>query len=236
MHTFRRICARSLSTGAMTTILGALAVTLASSASAHVTVSSTDATRGGFGKITVRVPNESASAGTTRVSVSLPADWPLAHVSVKPHAGWSISAPKVSLARPVEQGDVTITEAVSTVIWTADPGVSIKPGEFDEFEFSAGRLPSDRASMSFPAVQTYSDGKVVRWDEAPGQGPTEPEHPAPMLNLLPPKASGHSPAASVMSQKTAGSDPLARGMGASALVVTAGGVGLGFRRKRVARG
>ena len=37
--------------------------------------------------------------------------------------------------------------------------------------------------MAFPTTQTYSDGTVVRWDQAPLPGGGEPEHPAPALSL-----------------------------------------------------
>lgn len=112
------------------------------------------------------------------------------------------------------------------------PGVSIKPGGFDKSEFSAGRLPANQTSMSFPAVQTYSDRKVVKWDEPAARGAAEPKHPAPVLNLLPAKSSEHSPAVAVPSKKAAGSDSVARGLGAGAIVVAAGGLGLGLRRKK----
>jgi uncharacterized protein YcnI len=214
--------------------LGSLAIALAASASAHVTVNSTDAKQGGYGKVIVRVPNESESAGTTKVSVSMPSDSPIASVRTKPHVGWTVSAPKVALATPVKQGDRTITEAVSTITWTANPGVSIKAGEFEEFEFSAGRLPDDKTSLSFPAVQTYSDGKVVRWNEAQAKGAEEPEHPAPVLNLLPSKVSDAPPAAAVPSVDTGSKDSVARSLGAAAALAAAGGLGLGLRRKRSA--
>jgi uncharacterized protein YcnI len=232
MHTFSRAHARTVTTAALTMALGSLAVALAASASAHVTVNSTDARQDGYGKVTVRVPNESETAGTTKVSVSMPAGSPIASVRVKPHAGWSFSAPKVALVKPVTQGDKTITEAVSTITWTADPGVSIKPGSFDEFEFSAGRLPANQTSLSFPAVQTYSDGKVVRWNEPKTPGADEPEHPAPVLNLLPANNPEH--AVATPSAKVADTDPVARGLGAGAAVVAVGGVGLGLRRQRSA--
>lgn len=234
MFTFSRVSTRVLSTSAMSLALGSLAVTLAASASAHVTVNSTDAKQGGYGKVTVRVPNESESAGTTKVSVSMPSASPIASVRVKPHVGWSVSAPKVALVKPVKQGDRTITEAVSTITWTANPGVSIKAGEFEEFEFSAGRLPTDTTSLSFPAVQTYSDGKVVRWIEPQTDGAKEPEHPAPVLNLLPSKVSEAPPAVAVPSVKTGNKDSVARGLGAGAALVAAGGLGLGLRRRRSA--
>lgn len=229
--TFSRAHSRTLTTGATTLALGSIAIALAGSASAHVSVNSTDARQDGFGKVTVRVPNESETAGTTKVSVSMPTDVVLRSVRVKPHAGWTFSAPKVTLAKPVKQGDTTVTEAVSIITWTADKGVSIKPGSFDEFEFSAGKLPAKAASISFPAIQTYSDGKVVKWNQPEVKGAAEPEHPAPVLTLLLAEGSEKAPVA-VTAPTAAGSDSVARGVAAGAAVVAVGGVGLGLRRKR----
>jgi len=232
MHTFSRAHARTLSTGAMTLALGSLAVALAAGASAHVNVSSTDARQGGYGKVTVRVPNESETAGTTQVAMSMPKDVLISSVRVKPHFGWTFTAPKVKLATPVTQGDKTITEAVSTITWTADKGVSIKPGTFDEFEFSAGKLPTDKTSLSFPAIQTYSDGKVVRWIEPKVEGAAEPAHPAPVLDVLPAKGSEKAAAVVATPDKADSKDSLARGMGIGAGIAALGGIGLGLRRKR----
>ena len=53
-----------------------------------------------------------------------------------------------------------VTEAVSTITWS---GGELKPGEFTEFDISVGPLPDDADSLTFKALQTYSDGDVVRW-------------------------------------------------------------------------
>src|SRR5215510_2023982 len=93
-------------------------------ASAHVTVSSTDAAPGGYGKLVFRVPNETDSAATTKVQVTMPIDAPFASVSTKPHPGWKVQVEEAKLPQPVEVGDVTLTDAVRTVTWTAEgPGV-----------------------------------------------------------------------------------------------------------------
>ena len=161
-----------------------LAVVPALTASAHVTVSSPDATPGGFGKLVFRVPNESDSAGTTALSVDLPTDSPFAFVSVRPVAGWTVETTTEPLAEPVEMEGFTVTEAVANVTWTADSEENgIGPGEFTEFEVSAGPFPEDVDQLMFPATQTYSDGEVVEWAEPVQEGEAEPEHPAPTLAL-----------------------------------------------------
>jgi hypothetical protein len=67
------------------------------------------------------------------------------------------------------------------VTWTADPKVGISSDQFALFRVSV-KLPGGD-SVAFPTTQTYSDGTVVRWDQAPLPGGGEPEHPAPALSL-----------------------------------------------------
>ena len=132
------------------------------------------------------MPTESDSASTTKVQVYLPEDHPIASVSVKPHPGWHVQVVTTKLATPLTTDDGQVTEAVSRITWTPDsPTDAIKPGEYDEFDISVGPLP-EVSSLTFKALQTYSDGTVVRWIDPPAAGgQPEPEHPAPTLTLVP---------------------------------------------------
>jgi uncharacterized protein YcnI len=172
---------RLLTAGALTTAALGL---LAGPAAAHVTVPGT-ATQGGFGAITFRVPTERPNAATTRLEVTFPADQPLAFLSVKPHPGWTYKVEKAKLAEPVDVEGEQVTEAVSKITWTAGAAAAaIHPGEYDEFSVSGGLLPK-ADQMVFKAVQTYDNGEVVRWIEQAAAGAAEPEHPAPVLKLVP---------------------------------------------------
>jgi len=162
--------------------VGGLTLALAAPAAAHVTVNPSTATPGGYGKFTFRVPNEMDNADTTVLEVNLPADAPVASVSVKPIPGWTAVAVKSKLATPIKAHDTEITEAISKITWTAQPGAAIKPGQFQEFDVSLGPLP-DSGQMVFKALQTYSNGQIVRWIDEPSTDGTEPEHPAPVLKL-----------------------------------------------------
>ncbi|MCV7174621.1 YcnI family copper-binding membrane protein [Mycolicibacterium sphagni] len=171
------------------TTLTAAAVTVASIALAapawaHVEVSGTDATQGGYGVLTFRVPSESDTASTTNLVVTLPDDQPIISVDTQPKPGWTATVTKKKLTTPQKDDDGNeITDYISTVEWKADnPQAGIPPNQFDMFNISAGPLPKE-AMISLPAVQTYSDGKVVHWDEKAAMGQPEPEHPAPMLML-----------------------------------------------------
>src|SRR6185312_5523285 len=158
---------------------------LAGPASAHVTVSASEATPGASDVvITFRVPTESDTASTTGLAVQLPTDTPIASVLVAPHPGWTDTVRTVNLKTPIHTDDGDISQAVSVVNWKANsPAAGIKPGQFDEFVIIAGLLPKVN-SLTFKAIQTYSDGSQVAWIETPAPGSSaEPEHPAPVLSL-----------------------------------------------------
>ncbi|HEY7816360.1 MAG TPA: YcnI family protein, partial [Nakamurella sp.] len=163
-------------------VIGLLAVG-SGIASAHVAAFSADAVQGGEGKVTFRVPDESDTASTVKIQIQLPAKNPIASVAVQPVPGWTVKSTKVPLNPPVttDDGD-TITERVSVVEYDAAAGGGIAPGQFQEFSLSVGPLPKV-ASLAFPVVQTYSDGKQVAWIEPTVEGAAEPEHPAPVLEL-----------------------------------------------------
>jgi len=219
------------------TLISLTAVSLlagAGVASAHVTVNPSEAAVGGFTKLTFRVPNESPTAGTVAVTVDLPADHPFAYVSVKQVPGWSVVPTTSTLPAPVTEGDLTIKEAVTSVTWTADPGTMIGPGEFAEFDISAGPVP-DTETLVFPATQTYNDGEVVQWNEPTPASGEEPEHPAPTLTVGPADGSEHGatdPAAAstpvtepsvsaVAATTSSGSDSTATILAAVSLVLAA---------------
>lgn len=160
-------------------------VGVAGAASAHVSVSSTDAAPGGFGKAVFRVPTESDTASTTKLVVTLPEATPFAFVTAQAKPGWKVALQKEKLSAPTKVGDFELTEAVRTVTWTST-GDGIAPSQFDEFAISGGPFPDDE-SILFEATQTYSDGEVVDWNEVQ-KGDKEPEHPAPTLKLVAPVA------------------------------------------------
>jgi uncharacterized protein len=164
----------------------AAGVLAAGPAAAHVSVSSPAAVQGGYASVTFKVPTESATASTTGLKVQLPLDQPLASVSVLPVPGWTYTVTRSKLATPIRSEDGDITEAVSVIEWRAASDQSaIKPGEFNQFTISAGPLPK-APSMTFKAIQSYSDGEVVSWIEQAAEGSSaDPEHPAPTLTLAP---------------------------------------------------
>jgi uncharacterized protein YcnI len=165
-------------------LLTALTAALAGAgaASAHVGVSSTDAATGGFGKLTFRVPNESDTASTVALRISIPEESAMASLRAQPVPGWTVSTTTSDLATPLESHGEQVTSYVSVVEFRAADGGGIRPGEFQEFALSGGPFPeTDR--LSFPTVQTYGDGTESAWIEPTVEGQAEPEHPAPVLPL-----------------------------------------------------
>lgn len=172
--------------------IGALSTTVigVGTASAHVTVNPKDATQGGYAKLAFRVPNEKDAASTTKLEIVLPTDTaPIASVSTRPVPGWTVAVEKTTLATPLKVHDSEVTEVVSKIVWTAnDEASQIKPSSFQEFDVSAGPLP-EVDQIVFKALQTYSDGDVVRWiDEG-----AEADKPAPILKLTKAAAAADTP-------------------------------------------
>jgi uncharacterized protein YcnI len=105
----------------------------------------------------------------------------LAHVTVSPatlSAGAEDTMRKLPV--PISTDDGEVAAAVATITWS---GGRIAPGEYQDFAILAGPIPSGAKTLPFKAVQTYSNGEVVRWIERRGPGEPEPAHPAPVLHV-----------------------------------------------------
>lgn len=219
---------RALRAGTVLAVATVAALAGAAPALAHVTAQPGIAEQGGYSVIALRVPTESDTAGTVALQVTLPTDHPITSVRTSPRPGWTATMTRTPLNPPVEVHGRTVTEAVSSVTWTADPGVRIGPGEFAEFPLSLGPLPEvDR--LVLPAVQTYDDGEVVAWDEPPTADGSEPERPAPVVTLTPAEGDSghHTTAAAATGGSTGGTDTTARWLGGAGLLVGALGLGVG---------
>jgi uncharacterized protein YcnI len=189
----------------------ALTVGVTAPASAHVTANATGATQGGYAKVAFRVPNEKDDASTTAVEITLPTDTPIASVSLKPVPGWSATTEKVKLPAPIDAGHGgQLSEITGKIVWMADANAGIAPGQFQEFEVSLGPLPKAE-QVVFKALQTYSNGEVVRWIEVPAAGQEEPANPAPVLKLAAATGDAHGATGSGTAAASAGAAPAADG-------------------------
>ncbi|GHH69952.1 membrane protein [Streptomyces sulfonofaciens] len=213
---------------------------------AHVSVASEgEAAKGGYAVLDFKVPNERDKASTTKLEVDFPyQQHPLTSVAPQPVPGWTIKITRSRLATPLKSEGGTVDEAVSRVTWTAD-GDGIEPGYFQKFPVSVGKLPEDADSLTFKALQTYSNHEIVRWIEVQQKGRPEPDNPAPVLQLTAPPAedgAGGAQAAGSRAQEgktgtgasttaaaddSGGSDTTARVLGVVGIVVGVLGVAFG---------
>ncbi|MGV9613810.1 YcnI family copper-binding membrane protein [Nocardia xishanensis] len=174
---------------------------------AHVTVSASDASKGGSAVLVFRVPNESAS-GSPTVGLGVEISG-VTTVDTETVPGWKAVVNKDS------------GSGVTTVTWTADPGTGIAAGQFEQFSILANGLP-DKDELIMPATQTYADGQVVRWDQNPGDG--EPEYPAPSVTLRDGQSAGahdHGDIQATASETESSKDTTARWLGALGLALGA---------------
>jgi periplasmic copper chaperone A len=200
---------------------------------AHITVTPGSAPPGSAAVLTFHIPNEEASAYTTRVDMQIPTDHPIAQLLVKPVAGWTIGVRTITLAKPLVTDDGQFTQAVSEVIWS---GGRIAPGQFQDFSLSADPLPQGVSQLTFKTIQTYSNGNVVRWIDVAAPGQPEPDHPAPLLTLTAGAAAAGGTAgagstagiAAASSGTASGSASTAPGSDGTARAIAAGGVLIGL--------
>jgi len=154
-------------------ILAGAALTLVGTAQAHVTVHPNALPSGTFTVINVNVPNEEANASTVRVDVRFPNG--VYTASLPAMSGWRGRIITKKLDKPVEiEKGFTVNTRVDRVVFS---GGRIGPDRFLAFPISI-LTPKAKAGtvVTFKAVQTYSNGKIVRWIGNPSA-----EEPAPQV-------------------------------------------------------
>jgi uncharacterized protein YcnI len=219
-----------------------LAVAAPLAAMAHVSIDPGQADAGTYALITVNVPNESETEKTNRVELKLPTDTPFTSVRFVPVAGWDAELVRSVLPEPVMVGEAEVTEAVTSIVWTAQPGSELGAGALLLLPVSLGPVP-DVGSVVLTANQTYTDGDVVSWS-----GTEEgAEKPAPVLYVNDEPVGHHDAAAadedahgdgdgdpgeSGPAEASNGSDPVARGLGLAGLIAGLGAVVLAFAFRR----
>jgi uncharacterized protein YcnI len=220
-------------------VLGALIalLVLPGTAPAHVTLQPSSQPAGQFVRLDVRVPNELDNASTTKVDVQFPSGFIFASYEANP--GWKVTVKRRKLDKPVTAEGEKFTEEVSRITWTGQGADGkIGPGQFKDFGLSVQIPDKAGTKLRFPAIQTYSNGKVVRWI-----GSESSEEPAPLVDVT--AAAGEKPASSTTTTTTTDEEKSSSDEGGSddsktlsiiALIV--GGLGLvlgGFAASRARR-
>jgi uncharacterized protein YcnI len=155
------------------------ALALPAAASAHITVHPNALPAGGFTVVDVTVPNELDGPATTKVDVKFPPGF--VAVSTQPLPGWKSTITYRKIAKPVVVDGEKHTTEVDRVIWTSSTGIGT--GQFMQFPLSVAVPDRTGATLTFKALQTYANGKVVRWIGSPGT-----DTPAPQVAVRPANA------------------------------------------------
>jgi uncharacterized protein YcnI len=165
----------------------AAALALPAAAQAHVTLNPGSVPAGSYQVLSVRVPNEDDKAATTKVRLQFPSGF--ASASYEAQAGWKAKVTMRKLARPLQTANGPVAREVAAITWTGSRrGLGrIAPGQFRDFRISV-KVPGKAGdTLTFKALQTYSNGTVVRWAGAPSA-----DKPAPTVAVTAPaSAHGH---------------------------------------------
>src|SRR3954453_6154381 len=164
---------------AAATAVAALAIPAA--AQAHVTLQPSQAPAGAFTVLNVRAPTALDSASTAKVDVKFPDGFAAARYQNVP--GWKVRVITKKLAQPIQTDDGPITQGIDRMVFARTSAAGgIKPGQFQDFPISV-QIPGKAGDkLTFKAIQTYSNGSVVRWiggSGAEGRAPRVPVPPPP---------------------------------------------------------
>jgi periplasmic copper chaperone A len=142
-------------------------VYLAVPAWAHNEFEPASAAPGSVASLTLSVEDESSSADTSKLQLVFPS--PITVAELPAVAGWTATVDGGRLGSPA-----------TGVTWQGTP----RPGDL-KLPIKLGPLPADAGRLQFKALQTYDNGDVERWIDDWPKGAPEPEHPGPVLDLVP---------------------------------------------------
>ena len=177
-----RICVLPVATAA-------IALSLVSPASAHVSASVTDASAGAFTVLTLSVPHGCEDSPTTRIEVQVPDS--VFSVTPTRNPLYDLEATIEQLDEPVTDAHGNeITERTSTIVYTAR--TPLPDGQRDTFELSFQVPDAEGEVLAFPTIQTCEKGETA-WTQVPsdGQDEDELENPAPSFTITPASGGGH---------------------------------------------
>jgi uncharacterized protein YcnI len=164
---------------ALATLAGGACALAPAVAQAHVSFHPNAIPQGAYVTVYVRVPNEVDHANISSVEIKLP-DGVLSALGAPP-PGWSFKARTQKLSKPIKTDDGVVSTEVTQVDFT---GGHTPPGQFANLPLTLS-LPDaakQGSVLSFPTVQTYSNGEVVRWIDPSA----DDEHPAPTIDITAP--------------------------------------------------
>jgi uncharacterized protein YcnI len=129
--------------------------------------------------VAVRVPGEQEGAHVTKVDMLLPAGF--TSVTYENVPGWTVKAVSQKVSPPIQTDEGPVGEEISQVIWSwSGPLGRVNNNQFIQLPLSVA-IPGNLAgqALQFKTLQSYSNGKVVRWIDSS----LSAEHPAPRINI-----------------------------------------------------
>lgn len=147
-----------------TSVAAATALVITAGASAHAIVSPPVAKAKVLQQFTLSVPTEKENLTTTKVELTVPANFAIDSFEPPP-AGWTQQTASTG------SGENAVVQSIT---WT---GGHTPTGQDAVFRFNASVTKSGTAT--FDVRQTYSDGSVVDWN-----GPESSDTPAPTVQAL----------------------------------------------------
>ncbi|KQN88997.1 YcnI family copper-binding membrane protein [Arthrobacter sp. Leaf69] len=193
---------RTLTATAVAGGTAALMLAGISGASAHVGVTPDKTTANSYALLTFGIPHGCEESGTTKVTITLPAELNDAQPTVNPN--WTAQKVTEQLAAPKKLADGTsITKRTSKIVYTAK--APLEPALRDALVLSV-KLPDVAGKiLYFPTLQNCEVGQTD-WSQLPaeGQDPHSLKAPAPSVTVTAAdtEADGHGAHAASASDST----------------------------------
>jgi uncharacterized protein YcnI len=231
--------------GALPAATAAIALLLASPASAHVTVTPSSAAAGAYTIATFSVGHGCEASPTTSIEIQVPES--VLSVTPTRTSFYDVEKTMVDLDEPIADSHGNeVTERVGSIVYTSR--TPLPDGIRDTFELSFQVPDAEGETLTFPTIQTCEEGETA-WTEvaADGQDSDELDSPAPAFEILPASGSdGHGGGTADQAADTSGEETEAAattateaedssmlgwvGLGAGLLGLLAGGAALARTR------
>ena len=240
----KSVLRRALSGTAVAGGTAALMLAGISGASAHVGITPDKTTANSYALLTFGIPHGCDTSGTTKVTITLPAELNDAQPTVNPN--WTAQKVVEQLPEPKKLADGTsITKRTSQIVYTAK--APLEPELRDALVLSVKLPDTAGKTLYFPTLQNCEQGQTD-WSQIAqdGQDAHSLKAPAPSVTITAAAAAadGHgahgasselSSDASGTSHTAAGTDEGAQARSWAGLVAGVGGLALGglaFARSR----
>lgn len=151
---------------------------------AHSTLEVQQAAIGSSYKAVLRVPHGCGTDATHTVRVQIPEGF--YNVKPMPKAGWTLETVTGPYQQSYDNHGTTVTEGVQEIVWS---GGNLPNDWYDEFVFRGSFASTlEPGTFYFPSIQECENGEEA-WIDVTGD--ENAQMPAPSLELVPAKVSGH---------------------------------------------